>query len=89
MLCSVSRNYCIISGGRTAASHSRCRTAAPFSGRIIVFDFQVHDGADPGESVGKDPEQSAIAEARVRGCVDCAQKRLDFAVDKCRVPFLG
>ena len=38
----------------------------PFPGRIIVFDFQVHDGADPGESVGKDPEQSAIAEAGVR-----------------------
>jgi hypothetical protein len=33
----------------------------PFARRIIVFDFevQVHDGADPGESVGKDPEQSA------------------------------
>jgi hypothetical protein len=30
----------------------------PFSGRIIVFDLQVHDGADPGESIGKDPEQS-------------------------------
>ena len=33
----------------------------PFPGRIIVFDFEVNDGADPGESVGKDPEQSAIA----------------------------
>ena len=41
----------------------------PLSGRIIVFDFQVHDGADPGESVGKDPELSAIAEAR---CVDAS-----------------
>ena len=27
----------------------------PFAGRIIVFDLQVHHGADPGESVGKDP----------------------------------
>jgi hypothetical protein len=26
------------------------------------LDLQIHDGADPGESVGKDPEQSAIAE---------------------------
>jgi hypothetical protein len=25
----------------------------PFSGRIIVFNFEVHDGADPGERVGK------------------------------------
>ena len=39
----------------------------PFSGRIIIFDLQVHDGADPGESVGKDPEQSAIAQTGVRG----------------------
>jgi hypothetical protein len=30
----------------------------PFPGRIIVFDLQVHDGADPGESVGKDSKQS-------------------------------
>ena len=36
----------------------------PVPGRIIVFDLQVHDGADPGESVGKDPKQSAIAYAR-------------------------
>jgi hypothetical protein len=28
----------------------------PFSGRIIVFDFEVHDRADPGERVGEDPE---------------------------------
>ena len=28
------------------------RLTKPFSGRIIVFDLQVHDGADPGESVG-------------------------------------
>jgi hypothetical protein len=33
----------------------------PFPGRIIVFDFEIHDGADPGESVGKDSEQSASA----------------------------
>ena len=26
------------------------------------MDLQIHDGADPGESVGKDPEQSAMAE---------------------------
>jgi hypothetical protein len=38
----------------------------------------------PGESVGKDPEQSAIAQARVRGCVDRAQKRLNFTFNKCR-----
>ena len=50
----------------------------PFPARIIVFDFQVHDGTDPGESVGEDPEQSAIAEPRVRGCVDRAQKRFNF-----------
>jgi hypothetical protein len=35
----------------------------PFSGRIIIFDLQVHDGADPGEGVGKDPEQSAVPKA--------------------------
>src|ERR1700726_1141317 len=46
----------------------------PALGRVIVFDFQVHDGADPGESVGKDPEQSAITEARVRGRLDRVQK---------------
>jgi hypothetical protein len=45
--------------------------------RIVVFDFEVHDGADPGESVGKDPEQSAIAQASVRGCLDRVQKRLN------------
>ena len=56
----------------------------PFPGRIIVFDLQVHDGADPGESVGKDPEQSAIAEAGVRGRLDRAQKLLNFTFDKCR-----
>jgi hypothetical protein len=33
------------------------------SWRIIIFDLKIHDGADPGESVGKDPEQSAITEA--------------------------
>jgi hypothetical protein len=36
----------------------------PFSGRIIVFDLQVHYGADPGESVGKNPKQSAIRGGR-------------------------
>src|ERR1700736_1925838 len=56
----------------------------PVPGRIIVFDLQVHDGADPGESVGKDPEQSAIAEARVRGCVDHAQELLNFTFHKRR-----
>jgi hypothetical protein len=30
-----------------------------FPGRIIVFDLEVHDDADPGESVSKDPKQSA------------------------------
>jgi hypothetical protein len=25
----------------------------PFPGRIIVFDFEIHHCADPGESVGK------------------------------------
>jgi hypothetical protein len=38
-----------------------------FPGRIIVFDLEVHYGANPSESVSKDPEQSAIAEAGVRG----------------------
>jgi len=56
----------------------------PFSGRIIVFDLQVHDGADPGERVGKDPKQSAITEARVRGCLDRVKKPLNFAFNKCR-----
>ena len=56
----------------------------PFSGRITVFELQVNDGADPGERVGKDPKQSAIAEARVRGRVDRAKKPLNFAFDKCR-----
>ena len=56
----------------------------PFPRRIIVFDLQVHDGADPGESVGKDPKQSAIAETGVRGRLDRAQKLLDLAFDKGR-----
>ena len=30
----------------------------PFPGRIIVFDFEVHDGADSGESVGKEGSSS-------------------------------
>jgi hypothetical protein len=37
----------------------------PFPGRIIVFNLQVHHGTDPGERVGKDPKQSAIAQARI------------------------
>jgi hypothetical protein len=40
--------------------------------------------ADPGESVGKDPEQSAIAQAGVRGRVDRVQKLLNLAADKRR-----
>ena len=56
----------------------------PFPRRIIIFDLQIHDGADPGESVSKDPEQSAIAEAGVRGCLDHAQKLLNFTFNKCR-----
>jgi len=49
-----------------------------------VFDLQVHNCADPGESVSKSAEQSAIAEAGVRGCLDDAQKFLNFTFDKCR-----
>jgi hypothetical protein len=56
----------------------------PFSGRIIVFDPQVHDGADPGGRVGKDPKQSAIPEAGVSGRIDRVKKLLNLAVDKCR-----
>ena len=56
----------------------------PFSGRIIVFDLEIHDGADPGESVGKDPKQSAIAKARVRGWLDHVKKLLNLAFNKCR-----
>ena len=56
----------------------------PFSGRIIVFDLQIHESADPGESVSKSAEQSAIAEAGVRGRLDHAQKPLNFTFDKCR-----
>jgi hypothetical protein len=56
----------------------------PFPGRIIVSDLQGHDGADPRERVGKDPEQSAIAQACVRGCLDRAQKLLNFTFDKRR-----
>ena len=37
----------------------------PFPRRIIVLDFQIHDGTDPGEGVSKSAEQGAIAEARV------------------------
>jgi hypothetical protein len=56
----------------------------PFPGRIIVFDLQGHDGADPRERVGKDPEQSAIAETGVGRCLDRVQKLLNFTFDKCR-----
>jgi hypothetical protein len=56
----------------------------PFSGRIIVFDLEVHGGANPGESVGKHPKQSAIAQAGIRRCLDRAQQLLDFTFDKCR-----
>jgi hypothetical protein len=56
----------------------------PFPARIIVFDLQVHGSADPSESVGKDPEQGAIAQARVRGHLDRVKKRLNLAIDKCR-----
>jgi hypothetical protein len=52
--------------------------------QIIIFDFEVNDGADPGESVGKDPEQSAIAQAGVGGCLNRVEKLLDFAFDECR-----
>jgi hypothetical protein len=56
----------------------------PFSARVIVFDLQVHDGADPGERVGQHPEQGAVAEACVRGSFDRVKKLLDFTIDKCR-----
>ena len=49
-----------------------------------MFDLQIHHGADPCERVGEDPKQSAIAEAGVRGCLDCVEKLLDFTFDKCR-----
>ena len=50
----------------------------------MVFNFEVHDGADPRKSVCKRGKQSAIAEAGVRGCVDRLEKRLDFTIDECR-----
>ena len=56
----------------------------PFPRRIIIFDLEIHDGADAGESVGKDAKQSAIAEAGVCGCLDHAQKLLNLAFDKGR-----
>jgi hypothetical protein len=56
----------------------------PFPRRIIVFDLQVHDGADPGESVSKRGKQGAIAEAGVRGYLDRVEKLLDLAFNKCR-----
>jgi pimeloyl-ACP methyl ester carboxylesterase len=48
----------------------------PFSEGIIVFDLEVHGGADPGKSVGKDPQQSASRDAGLR----FADKD-DFAAD--------
>ena len=50
----------------------------------MVFDLQVHDRADPGESVSKRSEQSAIAEAGVRGYLDRVEKLLHFTFNKCR-----
>jgi RNA polymerase sigma factor (sigma-70 family) len=55
-----------------------------FPGSVVIFDFQIHNGTDPGESVGKDPEQGAIAESGVRGRVDRVKKPLNFTFDKCR-----
>jgi len=49
---------------------------------LIVFDLQAHEGADAGESA----EQSAIAQAGVSGCLDRAQKLLNFAVPRCPSP---
>src|SRR5271166_6366839 len=46
----------------------------PFPGRIIVFHLQGHDGTDPRERVGKDPEQSAIAETGMGGSFDRVKK---------------
>jgi len=37
------------------------------------------------ESVGKDPKQSAIAEAGVRGCLDRAQELLNFTFNNAGV----
>jgi hypothetical protein len=51
---------------------------------IESFNLQIHDGADPGESVGKDPEQSAIGEAGMRGRFDRVEKRLYLTIDECR-----
>ena len=53
-----------------------------FSGRIIVFDLQVHERADPGESVSKRGKQGAIAEAIVRECLDPVKKLLDFTFNE-------
>src|SRR5208283_2252239 len=55
-----------------------------FPGRVIVFDLQAHDSAYPGESVSKDPEQSAITEACVSGGLYHVKKPLDFTFDKRR-----
>ena len=37
----------------------------PFPARVIVLNLEVHGGTNPGERVGKDPEQRAIPQARV------------------------
>jgi len=55
-----------------------------FSGRIIVFDPKVHDGADPGKSVGKSGKEGAIAEADVVENLDSVQKLLDLAINERR-----
>jgi hypothetical protein len=34
----------------------------PFSASVIVFGFEVHDGADPGEGVGQHSEQGAVTQ---------------------------
>jgi hypothetical protein len=56
----------------------------PFPGRIIVFDLQVHDGADPGEGIGQGTKESAITEANVREDIDRVKQRLDLASDERR-----
>jgi len=56
---------------------------------MIVFDdFEVHDGADPGEGIGQGAEQSAIAEADMREGIDRVKQRVDLALNECwRVTF--
>jgi len=48
------------------------------------LDLEIHDGADPGESVSKRGKQGAIAEARMSECLDRVVKLLHFAFNKCR-----